>query len=166
MLQHTLDILASCSALAEVMVVSADERILNISSQHGVEIHAEMDSPGLNTSLQRASQEVSRRGGEAVLVIPADLPCLQHEDIQKMLDQAVESPVVVIASDRHQQGTNALLVAPPGTIPFSFGRGSLQKHMAAADQAGVAVYRVKSRGLELDVDNADDLAIATSLSCM
>jgi 2-phospho-L-lactate guanylyltransferase len=165
MLQHTLDILAGWTELAGVMVVSADERVLQFARQVGVEVLAEPDTPGLNASLQRAAQEVCRRGGEAVLVVPVDLPCQQRSDLQLMLDHAAAPAVVVIAPDRHNQGTNCLLVAPPGVIPFCFGSGSLQKHLAAAAQAAVTVYVVESQSLGLDVDNRDDLDMATERSC-
>jgi 2-phospho-L-lactate guanylyltransferase len=61
--------------------------------------------------------------------------------------------------DRHGTGTNGLLLRPPTAIEPSFGPDSLQRHVAAAEAAGVAhrVERVPSLGF--DVDTSDDLAV-------
>src|SRR3990172_28777 len=60
-------------------------------------------------------------GVSAVLVLPADLPLLAGEDVQSLIAHAQNPPVVAIAPDRHQQGTNALLITPPGLIEYEFG---------------------------------------------
>ncbi|MEA2497049.1 MAG: 2-phospho-L-lactate/phosphoenolpyruvate guanylyltransferase, partial [Thermoleophilaceae bacterium] len=66
---------------------------------------------------------------------------------------------VVIVPDRHDTGTNGLLLRPPTAIDPSFGPDSLARHTAAAEAAGVShrVERVPS--LIFDVDTSDDLAV-------
>jgi coenzyme F420-0:L-glutamate ligase/coenzyme F420-1:gamma-L-glutamate ligase len=65
---------------------------------------------------------------------------------------------VGLVPDRHGDGTNALLVAPPGTIPFEFGPGSRQAHSAAARHAGAAFVELDGP-LSLDLDTGDDLLL-------
>ena len=67
--------------------------------------------------------------------------------------------MVVLVPDRHGAGTNALLLRPPGIIPFAFGRGSRERHVAAARAAG-ATFEELSGDLTPDVDTPDDLLLA------
>ena len=73
--------------------------------------------------------------------------------------RAAEAPRrVVIVSDRHGSGTNALLLTPPGAIPPAFGPGSLARHAGMAAGAGAEVRVAGLRSLQLDVDTPGDLA--------
>ena len=65
---------------------------------------------------------------------------------------------MVIVPDRHGEGTNALLLSPPDAIEPSFGPGSLARHVAAAEAAGVAHAVERMPTLMIDVDTGDDLA--------
>ena len=73
-----------------------------------------------------------------------------------------DGTAVVIVPDRHDTGTNALLLTPPSVIEPSFGPGSCQRHEAAAQAAGVShrVERVPS--LIFDVDTSEDLAVVAA----
>ena len=64
----------------------------------------------------------------------------------------------MIVPDRHGTGTNALVLSPPDAIAPSFGPGSLARHVAAAEQAGVPHSVEDVPGLALDVDTPADLA--------
>ena len=67
---------------------------------------------------------------------------------------------VVIVPDRHGTGTNALLLAPPDAIAPSFGPGSRERHEEAAAPAARAGGSRELPSLVLDVDTAEDLAVA------
>ena len=66
---------------------------------------------------------------------------------------------VVIAADRVGEGTNAMLVRPPGLFPYAYGIGSFALHRAAAEAAGARVETYHSEQLMLDIDVPDDLAL-------
>ena len=76
-----------------------------------------------------------------------------------MLSCAGLPPVVVVAPDRHRQGTNALLVSPAGLIEYDFGAGSFERHCARARQAGARLEICELPSLALDVDLPEDLDI-------
>jgi 2-phospho-L-lactate guanylyltransferase len=63
---------------------------------------------------------------------------------------------VVIAPCRHGTGTNALLLRPPGLIPFSFGPDSLSAHCAAARAAGVEPIIYRDERVAFDLDTPED----------
>jgi 2-phospho-L-lactate guanylyltransferase len=64
---------------------------------------------------------------------------------------------VVIAPDRHERGTNALLIKPAQLINFAFGEDSAQRHAALAKASGVQPLWYRSPSIGLDVDEALDL---------
>ncbi|MCJ7549608.1 MAG: hypothetical protein MUQ30_07995, partial [Anaerolineae bacterium] len=66
---------------------------------------------------------------------------------------------VVIAPDRRELGTNALLVTPPDLVPFCFGPDSFRQHLAAAEAAGVTPIVFRSPDLAMDVDVPEDLVL-------
>jgi 2-phospho-L-lactate guanylyltransferase len=68
-----------------------------------------------------------------------------------------EAPEVVIIPDRHGTGTNGLLLAPPDTIPPSFGPDSCERHRALAHAAGVVCRLERPASLLLDIDTGEDL---------
>ena len=92
-----------------------------------------------------------------VLVLPADLPLMTREDILALVERATEPPVVVIAPDRREEGTNALLICPAGLMEYDFGPGSYQRHCERARQAGARLEVVTLPSLGLDLDLPEDL---------
>jgi len=93
------------------------------------------------------------------LIVPADLPLITAEDVRAMLERAKYPPVIVVAPDRHRQGTNALLVCPVGLIEYEFGPGSFQRHCDLAVKAGARLEVCELPSLALDVDFPEDLDI-------
>ena len=61
--------------------------------------------------------------------------------------------------DRHDRGTNALLLAPPDVIDFCFGGDSKEAHLDAGRSAGARV-EVLGGPLTLDIDTPEDLLLA------
>ncbi len=89
------------------------------------------------------------------------LPLITPEDVRLMLDKAKDPPVVVVAPDRHRQGTNALLICPAGLIRYEFGPDSFQRHCQIAQQAGARLEIVELPSLALDVDLPEDLELVS-----
>ena len=54
------------------------------------------------------------------------------------------------------------MLSPPDAIAPSFGPGSLKRHVAAAEAAGVPSAAEKIPTLMLDVDTGDDLSALTA----
>ena len=92
---------------------------------------------------------------DRVLLIPGDTPLVKAAELAALL---AGSTGVVVVPDRHGTGTNALVMTPPDAIEPSFGPGSLARHVAAAEAAGVPCRVQEVPGLALDVDTPDDLA--------
>ncbi|HLJ65835.1 MAG TPA: 2-phospho-L-lactate guanylyltransferase [Chloroflexota bacterium] len=117
------------------------------------------DRGGLNASLEEGARWARTTHADALLVLPADLPLLTGDDIRAVVGRLTGGARVVVAPTR-DGGTGALLVAPPGTLPFAFGPGSFDRHCTLARQRGLAVAEIRREGLALDLDTAADLEAA------
>lgn len=159
MLVSTLDVLAEIPQIEQSLVISRDSRALALARKHRARTLTERGSAQLNRALVRATVVARQYGVSAVLVLPADLPLLAKQDVESLIAHAQEPPVVAIAPDRHRQGTNALLIAPPGLIEYEFGPGSFARHVQQAQAAGARVEICALPSLALDLDAPDDLAM-------
>jgi len=158
MLTRTLSVLARCQALSGTVVVSRDPDVLALAHGFGAVGLSEWGHT-LNAALEQARQWVRQQGGDAVLILPTDLPLLAEDDVEAMVGLAQAPPVVVLASCRQDMGTNALLLNPLDLIPLLFGRHSFARHRRAAEARGIPVVVYRSDRLDLDVDNPADLAV-------
>jgi 2-phospho-L-lactate guanylyltransferase len=159
LLAHTVDTLRELPEIEQVLVVSRDPAALALARDHGARTVQENGAPHLNVALARATILAKNYITRGILIVPADLPLITPEDVRAMLDRAKYPPVVVVAPDRHHQGTNALLVCPVGLIEYEFGPGSFQRHCALARHAGARLEICELPSLALDVDFPEDLDI-------
>lgn len=157
MLETTLRTLKEVRGIKGVLVISRDSAALAFARKLDVYTVSESGAPELNNALTRATQVVSTWHARGVLVLASDIPLMRVEDIEGMLALATHEPAVVIAPNRREDGTNALLVRPPGLIPYRFGEHSLEKHRAEAKAIGAPVHTYRSPTLSLDVDTPPDL---------
>jgi 2-phospho-L-lactate/phosphoenolpyruvate guanylyltransferase len=156
-LGHALDVLAAVPAVARTLVVSRDPAALAMAAAHGFSPVAESGIQGLNAALTAAARTAREGLAGAVLVLPTDLPRLTAAEVTELLRADDGQPQMVIAPDRHEQGTNALLLRPPEAVPFAFGEGSFARHIALAGHAGMRVKVCRLPGAALDVDVPEDL---------
>lgn len=195
MLINTLRVLAEVPEIERTLVVSVDMMVLDLVQANGAEALKERGSPSLNKALTQATDLAKDMQAEAVLVLPADLPLLQADDVralievsrtppsvveddvraliqasqtppivvagevQALADRAQNQSIIVISPDRRRSGTNALLVAPPGTIEYGFGPDSFKRHIRSAEASGARVEIIELPTLGLDLDAPEDLEI-------
>jgi 2-phospho-L-lactate guanylyltransferase len=157
---------AATAAGLDTIVVSPADDVLALAAAAGAEPLRQTDD-GLNEALELATLGAAGGGATAVLVVPADLPAVDEDALASVVGNAHAAivhgrPLVAIVPDRHGRGTNALLVSPPGVIGFAFGPDSRARHEAAAHEVR-AVFVELGGPLALDLDTADDLAIAEPL---
>ena len=158
LLRRTLDVIRSVSGVVATLVVSRDGRALALARRHGARGLAESGGGRLNAALSRAT-DLARRGGAAsVLVLPADLPLVDRADVEGLIAALGMAPALVIAPDRRGQGTNALVVSPPGLIEYEFGPESFRRHVEAAHRVGARLAVCQRPGLGFDLDIPEDLA--------
>jgi 2-phospho-L-lactate guanylyltransferase len=140
-----------------VLVISRDTKALSMVREWGAQTVQESGAPELNNALYRATHAVRTWGADAVLVVPADLPLLTADDVEEVVNLGRYHNTVVIAPDRHEHGTNLLLVRPPGIIPYSFGEDSFATHQRQAKEVGATIHVYHSNQVALDLDTPGDL---------
>jgi 2-phospho-L-lactate/phosphoenolpyruvate guanylyltransferase len=157
LLRHTLEVVQSVPQVAGTLVISRDTKVLSIARDCKAYTVMESGAPELNAALMRATQVVAGWHTEAVLILPSDLPLLASEDVSGIIELGKNYNSIVIATDQHDDGTNAMMIRPPGMFPYAYGPGSYQRHIELAKQAGASVEFYHSERLLLDVDLPEDL---------
>lgn len=166
MLGHTLEILSAVPEIDQTLVVSRDPAALALAREYHARTVLEDGSPHLNTALKRATVVAQVYATQGVLVLPADLPLLNVQDLQKVISLAKKPPVMVIVPDRRQDGTNALLICPAGIIEYSFGPGSFQRHCERARKYGIHLEVCDLPSLALDLDLPEDLDLLRQMEAL
>jgi 2-phospho-L-lactate/phosphoenolpyruvate guanylyltransferase len=156
LLERTLQVLRSAQGLAGIAVISRDAAVWSLARRHEVLAIAETTPAGLNYALRQAIEALPR-AAEAALVLPADLPMVQASDVESMLEYGARDDLV-IAPDRREVGTNALLIGAPGGWESRFGEDSFRQHVIQALRRGMDVRICRRRALALDLDWPADLA--------
>lgn len=141
--------------VSEVGVVSPDPVVLHTAADHGATPIVQ-ESRGLNPALDEGRKWAMDAGATALLVLPADLPLLDEEDVRAVVESSGDTPSAVISPDANRAGTNALLMKPPDALPFLFGEGSYDAHVRAAVERGVTIEVCERPHLAFDLDTAED----------
>src|SRR5512144_1416515 len=108
---RTLDVIAQVPRIDGVIVVSRDLTILELARQRNAIPLMESDS-GLNPAITQAAHWAALHHARSAIIIPVDLPWITSADLDALINRAVEERCMVIAPDRHEAGTNVLLVRP------------------------------------------------------
>ncbi len=149
------------AGIGRVCVVSPDRVVLSEAQERGATPLLQQ-SRGLNPALEEGRRWAVGEGASSLLVLPADLPLIEADDVRALLDgpegTPPEGPLAVISPDGARAGTNALLLRPPDALPFAFGPGSYEAHLSSARERGVDVRVREIPHLAFDLDTVDDLA--------
>lgn len=156
MFLDVLGALFGSATVARAHVLTADRGLAALAARHGVGHIAEAAPKGLNAAVSRGARHLAQSGARTMLVIPGDVPFVTTAEIDDLASAAsVDAMVIVPAHDR--DGTNALVLSPPGAIAPAFGRESFARHVTAAGAAGMTCRIHECAGLGRDIDEADDL---------
>lgn len=164
MLRHVLSVVRQVPHVAGTLVITRDSKAHSVARDLGAYTVMESGTPELNSALMRATQVVGSWKGSAVLILPADLPFIEPQDISALIHMGQTVNTVVIATDENRDGTNAMLVRPPGMIRYSYGPNSFQRHIDDAREQGATIKVYESPRLALDIDLPEDLAKYRSMN--
>jgi 2-phospho-L-lactate guanylyltransferase len=156
MVEDVLAALREVGALDDLIVVTAEDRAAALARAAGALVVADRVEGGQSLAAEVGVETAVQRGAERALLVPGDCPALDPAEVTGLLTR--HQGGVVIVPDRHGQGTNALLLAPPRALSPAFGPGSMARHAALARAGGASVRVAQAPSLELDVDTPGDLA--------
>ena len=157
MLEDVLEALAGAVSLAGIVLVTRDEEAIALGRRYGAECLIEPENRGHTAAVEFAATALARRGADALLQVPADIPRVTSEEIEAVIAAHGPAPAVTIAPSRDHRGSNAVLCSPPDVFPFRFGDDSFHPHLAAARAIGIEPAVVERTGIGLDIDTPADL---------
>ena len=151
LLEHVLDVLEACT-LDGVLVAAGGDDVASVAAPRGALVLRDGGPSSLAEVVDRALAEVAARGAASAVVMMADLPLLQAEDVLGLL-AALDDNDVVFVPDHVGRHTNALAIAPPTAMSTCFGRDdSFAAHRASAQAASLRATVVQSERIAFDVD--------------
>lgn len=160
MLKGVIEAALDVNQQPRVLVVSPDESTLHEVRMIDSRIETVFQEPqviGLNGALELATTVAIDGGARMVVVAPADLPLIRGADIENLLRR--DAPIV-IAPDRHRQGTNGLMQridATRGNFRYQFGIDSYHLHQQESHRLGFDAVTAVSLGTSFDLDTPADL---------
>jgi 2-phospho-L-lactate/phosphoenolpyruvate guanylyltransferase len=157
MLGDVLATLQATAAVYDTIVISRDAAALDLAVEYGATPLIDQ-AADLNSALTQAAAFAEQSGATGVLALPADLPLITPAEITGLIATGIEGGGIALAPSR-DGGTNGLYRPAGAALPFLFGVGSLARHMAAAHERGLATRLFHAPGLELDIDQPDDVLL-------
>jgi 2-phospho-L-lactate guanylyltransferase len=142
------DVLSACIAVDPTTTVTNDRAAWRVAAELQVDVLARVplgQGPAIDAALARLEPP------GAVLVVNADLPCLQPDDLRALLEAL---PAGGIALAPAADGTtNALALADHVLFRPLYGAGSAERFL----ELGIPAVTVDHPNLADDVDTLDDL---------
>lgn len=184
MVGDVLSALRECEAIEATIVVTCERAVAHAAGYIGAIVVEDMAEAGQSAAAALGLAKAMEEGFERALCVPGDCPTLDPAELEGLLarepDQTglrgstpharagdtlkpthTTSPQaeVAIVPDRHGNGTNGLLLAPPDAINPSFGPDSRARHERLAREGGVGWRIEQPTSLLLDIDTGDDLTV-------
>jgi 2-phospho-L-lactate guanylyltransferase len=150
---------ANCARADRVVIVTSFARAIERAKASGWDVLTEESQTSESASVDWASRKLADAGFDAVMRLPADLPCVLASDIDELLGHDLARPGALIVPSREGTGTNAIIRNPPALFPSRFGPDSLRLHKEEAARVGVLPLVIENPRIALDIDEPSDLEI-------
>lgn len=157
MLEDVTAALRAARTPDQVVVVTGCHPALRHAQQNGWQVIEETQQISESHSVDHSCRLLQQRGASVVLRLPADIPLLQPEDIDSLLELDLEPQSAIIVPSRDGRGTNALLRTPPNAFPSRFGENSFLLHQQEARRHHVELEVLEKPRISFDLDEFSDL---------
>jgi len=150
------DVLAATSAIPTIVICPEDISV-HFQGFENVVFLLQDGGRNLNSAVVQANNYAVSQGAEATLFVPADMPLIRAEEIEKVLELGRKKSVVITqASDG---GTGILYRCPPDVMESRFTSDSFTDHLREAQDKGIEMHVHSAFPLSLDIDTIDDLRL-------
>jgi 2-phospho-L-lactate guanylyltransferase len=133
-----------------VAIACDDEGVRAWAASLGAEV-VWTPGTGLDGAVQRGVEVLAAGGRAKVIVAHGDLPHAAG------LDRLADFPGITLVPDRHDDGTNVIVVPVSAGFRFAYGPASFRRHLAEARRCGGPVRIARIDALRWDVDTPADL---------
>jgi 2-phospho-L-lactate guanylyltransferase len=141
----------------EVWIVTRHPEVETIAAAYGCRVLREEMNRGHTAAARLAQATAVAAGATVFATVPGDVPAATAAEVDRLVAAVAAAPAAAFTPSRSRAGTNGAALAPPGVLPLRFGEPSFTDHLAATRRAGLVPRVVPLPGLELDIDDADDL---------
>jgi len=158
------DVLSVVSRLDHMntYIIGVDKEVENLSKEFHAIFIGESSDKGLNHAIMEGIRYLSKIGENYILILPADIPLIEVDDISNILYFKDDFDVILCPS-KDYKGTNALLLKLPTDIQPMFGESSYQNHIKEAEIKGLKTKTLLINRIALDIDSIDELKIITQI---
>lgn len=164
MLESVLETVTHSDLIAKIILVSKDEKALDIGKRFGALGICDESDQGVNSAVLLADNYFLQEGIESTMVFPQDIPLIQPEDIQTLYQMRTSNRCVLVVPSRKFDGTNALFRTPTNVMETHYDEDSYKIHLDTAEKRSASSALVLIRRIMLDVDDQSDLRFILSFS--
>lgn len=157
MLEDVLSALAGATLLAGILVNTIDPVAADLARRYGARVVTEGAQDGHTGAVNGMARVLAAEGKGALLTVPGDIPRVTSAEIDAVVASCQEGPSFTIVPAHDELGSNAVLCAPPFSVPLRFGDDSYFPHLMAARAQGIEPVVLRLPGIGLDIDHPADL---------
>lgn len=144
------------SDISKIVVSANDPKVSQVARESEVFFFSPSQD-GLNPAIEEATNRCFKDGADSVVVLPADLPLLTSEEVNRFISFGNGKSSSIVICHSWDWGTNALLLKSSKVILPCFGPNSFIEHICQALSNGISVGIYSSPGISTDIDCARDL---------
>lgn len=148
-------VLAAAAPL-DVWVVCDDREVATWATRSGADVLWK-PGRGLNGAVAESVTDLAHLDVARVIVTHADLPHALGFD--HLVEGDADGAAIVLVPDRHEDGTNVIVLPTACGFDFQYGPGSFARHLAEAHRLVADVRVVRDERLAWDVDLPADLEV-------
>ena len=157
MLEDVLSALAGAKRLAGMLVNTVDPVAAALAERYGARVVTDGALDGHTGAVNGMARVLAAEGRGGLLTVPGDIPRVTAAEIDAVVASCGETPSFTIVPAHDELGSNAVLCAPPFSVPLRFGDDSYFPHLMAARAQGIEPTVVRLPGIGLDIDHPADL---------
>jgi len=162
MLEEVVGTIFNTKNIDKIIVVSKDEEALKLTKKFGVKEIFDYDESGVNHAVSLADSYLENNEWGTSIVFPQDIPFIQSEDIEYLIQFPKYPQSVLVAPSRRFDGTNALLRRPHNLMKTHYDEDSYKIHLEIGKSMTSNTSIILLRRIMLDVDNQEDLKFLLS----
>ena len=128
-----------------------------LAERYGARVVTEGALDGHTGAVNGMARVLAAEGQGRLLTMPGDIPRVTSAEIDAVVSSCRAAPSFTIVPAHDELGSNAVLCAPPFSVPLRFGDDSYFPHLMAARAQGIEPTIVRLPGIGLDIDHPADL---------
>lgn len=151
------------SAGYKIFVVCDDEQVAQWARSQNARIVWQTQA-GLNNAVEAGVKAARAQNFDLAMIVHSDLPLATgFSQLFDGCDLQTLNTSITVVPDRHEDGTNVMIVPTASEFEFAYGRNSFIEHQLIAKRCNLTIRIIHDQDLSVDIDTAQDLELAQKL---